>query len=530
MATDGPGRQTQAAPAPAPTLLPAPPAALAASPPTPPPPPLDPGPGLDKACPASAPPADNASKRQLFRLAASAPLFPLMPGDTLTLELSPQGAPKPGAPLTAVRATLSVNGQLLRRVSLPTSALGAAKLYPFLTLPPGAAVSIHAAHTPAPFFAWTSPTLATAETQLCDLDTCVRFSLPMASPPSEQEQGPPQPLPVLEFLGNAPLSGPGTCRWTLQLANSLGDSAAHVFVGVSAPQACDPLRADGPALTAAFAREAADAPSGWRGASGKPPPPPTRRASGDAASSPALLPPVPRHGVWVKLPAPQAPAGAAPARDAPPLPPDPEGSCVQFAAASAPACSITVELDRDTETARFFRNGRSMGAPIKHLSGPLVPALAFQRTGAAQKVYAALVTVAPIAAVDASWDVASKAGDVVVEGPGVCKVADEIGYSGVRLSQGFAHGQHMWLVKVVRRGRGAARTVQAAAPACSIGAKHAAGGRSRCMLAARPTVKSACHSQRAAPVRCRWPSTTASSSASRGVMQTWRQTRRWGRK
>lgn len=202
----------------------------------PPPPPrpswAQPGPGASRASPATPTAVDSPSRKPLYSAAATSTLAPLRKGDVLSLDLAPR---EDGQPV--IVATFGHNGSVVHRASLPCAAIAALQMYPFVTVPRGATVSLHEALTPSPLFTWYSPSSATADISMADLDTCVKYSSPAtpSPPPVSGPNGTPGggasgSGATSDFHGATALAG-GRHRWTVQLDN-LGAAAGYVFVGL----------------------------------------------------------------------------------------------------------------------------------------------------------------------------------------------------------------------------------------------------------------------------------------------------------
>jgi hypothetical protein len=321
-------------------------------------------------------------------------------------------------------------------------------------------VSLHEALTPSPLFTWYSPTSATADIQMADLDTCVKYNTTAAT----------NAAGVGEFHGSTTFTG-GRHRWTVQLDN-MGPHPGHVFVGLvhaeqsqapsssilaaSLPQAlagralgaAQQQQAPGAAAPGAVAPDAVAASPGAPVAAAAV----AAGAAAVAGSSSAMAvaaggllapPAAPRGkwGVWVKLPGnnPTAPGGAA----TPPL-----DGCVQTVESSSNHCCITVDLDLIGGYAKFFRNGHLLGSAFTGLVAPISPALAFLQ-GANQHLQAGLVNITKLQQLDLEWNAEACSGDLRISGRSVQKVSEVFGdYSTVLANQGFISGVHLWLVKV----------------------------------------------------------------------------------
>lgn len=248
-------------------------------------------------------------------------------------------------------------------------------------------VSLHEALTPSPLFTWYSPTSATADIQMADLDTCVKYNTAANTISSG----------VSEFHGSTTFTG-GRHRWTVQLDN-MGQLPGHIFVGLvnSEPNQAPSSSILASALPAAISSRMLAIPgsplAAQPAAAGGVPVSPAAAAAVSAAASPAgtsaaaaaagiaalgqLGPAGPqqrRWGVWVKLPGAPS-AGAAPAQATAAVPP--KLGDVQFVESVNNHCCITVDLDLIGGYAKFFRNGHLLGQAFTGLTAPISPALAF---------------------------------------------------------------------------------------------------------------------------------------------------------
>ena len=258
-----------------------------------------------------------------------------------------------------------------------------------LCLQPGMVVSLHEALTPSPLFTWYSPTSATADIQMADLDTCVKYNTAATT----NSNG------VSEFHGSTTFTG-GRHRWTVQLDNA-GQHAGHIFVGLvssepgQAPSssilaATLPTVLAGRALGAngmpsAGATPAAAAQAGLPGSSTASAAPviadavPVAAAAAGASSmtgaglttATSLSLQRGKWGVWVKLPG----VLGANSLTVPHQPPR-EGN-VQVVESQSNHCCITVDLDLIGGYAKFFRNGHLLGQAFTGLAAPISPSLGF---------------------------------------------------------------------------------------------------------------------------------------------------------
>ncbi len=413
--------------------------------------------GPNKANPLTAMSVDNPSRKALYAICATACVTRPAKGDILSMDLSPK---EDGQPVIMV--TLAHNGEVLMRAALPCASIAALQMYPIITALPGMVVSLHEALTPSPLFTWYSPTSATADIQMADLDTCVKYNTTTAA----------NAAGVSEFHGSTTFAG-GRHRWTVQLDN-MGALPGHIFVGLvhseqnQAPSssilaATLPQALAGRALGAAQQQQ-----SGSGGAAGSPAAA-AAMAAAAAASSPnsaaaaasvattaaaatalsaggatpmvgVTEPARGKWGVWVKLPGSSsgASAGASPPAD----------GFVQSVESSSNHCCITVDLDLIGGYAKFFRNGHLLGSAFTGLTAPISPALGFFQ-GANQHLQAGLVNITKLQQLDLEWNTEACSGDLRIAGRTVHKVSEVFGdYSTVLANKGFISGVHLWLVKV----------------------------------------------------------------------------------
>jgi hypothetical protein len=394
--------------------------------------------GPNKANPVSSVAVDNPSRKALYAICATACVARPARGDILSMDLSPK---EDGQPVIMV--TLAHNETVLLRAALPCASIAALQMYPFITALPGMVVSLHEALTPSPLFTWFSPSSATADIQMADLDTCVKYNTTAATTATG----------VSEFHGSTTFTG-GRHRWTVQLDN-MGALPGHIFVGLvhaepsSAPSSSI-LAATLPQALAGRALGAAQQQVGAAGAlspSAVPPvamPPAVASSSGSPAPAVAEAGAAPgpargKWGVWVKLPG----SSGATAGASPPL----DGS-VQSVESSSNHCCITVDLDLIGGYAKFFRNGHLLGSAFTGVTAPIAPALGFLQ-GANQHLQAGLVNITKLQQLDLEWNTEACSGDLRIAGRGVQKVSEVYGdYSTVLANKGFISGVHLWLVKV----------------------------------------------------------------------------------
>lgn len=247
----------------------------------------------------------------------------------------------------------------------------------------GMVVSLQEALTPSPLFTWYSPTSATADIQMADLDTCVKYNTAATT----NSNG------VSEFHGSTTFTG-SRHRWTVQLDN-MGPQPGHIFVGlVNSEQHQAPsssiLAAALPTVVSSRVPalpggpSTADATASLNHSnSGATVNPAETAAALSSSLGPvnALVQPGMQQrkwGVWVKLPgAPAAGAAAAPVNTAVP----PRFGDVQFVESVSNHCCITVDLDLIGGYAKFFKNGHLLGQAFTGLTAPISPALAFLQVG-----------------------------------------------------------------------------------------------------------------------------------------------------
>jgi hypothetical protein len=411
--------------------------------------------GPNKANPVTPMSVDNPSRKPLYAICATACVARPAKGDILSMDLSPK---EDGQPVIMV--TLAHNGDVLLRAALPCASIAALQMYPFITALPGMVVSLHEALTPSPLFTWYSPTSATADIQMADLDTCVKYNTTASAAAGG----------VSEFHGSTTFTG-GRHRWTVQLDN-MGAAPGYIFVGLvtsegsqapsssvlaaSLPQALagralgaaqqqqqpggSPASASPAAAAAAAAAVAAAAAASTSAAvaaaAGAPLP---FGAALGTPSGAAPEPPRGKWGVWVKLPGHNASAPSV----TPPL----DGS-VQCVESSSNHCCITVDLDLIGGYAKFFRNGHLLGSALTGLTPPISPAMGFLQ-GPSQHLQAGLVNITKLRQLDLEWNGDACSGDLRITGRSVQKVSEVFGdYSTVLANKGFISGVHLWLVKV----------------------------------------------------------------------------------
>ncbi|WIA29279.1 hypothetical protein OEZ86_011784 [Tetradesmus obliquus] len=173
---------------------------------------------MNKAHPTTPVTVQNPSQKPLYAICTTATVARVTKGDVLSMDLSPK---EDGQPVIMV--TLSHNDSVLLRAALPCASIAALQMYPFVTVLSGMVVSLHEALTPSPLFTWYSPTSATADIQMADLDTCVKYNTAANTISSG----------VSEFHGSTTFTG-GRHRWTVQLDN-MGQLPGHIFATAAVP-------------------------------------------------------------------------------------------------------------------------------------------------------------------------------------------------------------------------------------------------------------------------------------------------------
>ncbi len=166
---------------------------------------------------------DSVSRKPLYMISSTSTHRTVEPGDVLSLELAPREDKQP-----VIMATLKLNDCVLLQSSLPCSIISSLQMYPFVTVQPGMSVSLHEATTPSPLFTWYSPTVNGApETQLCELDTCVKYHTAATTPANLSPLGYGASV---DFHGSTVFTS-GRHRWTVQLDN-YGPHPTHIYVGI----------------------------------------------------------------------------------------------------------------------------------------------------------------------------------------------------------------------------------------------------------------------------------------------------------
>ncbi len=74
-------------------------------------------------------PLENSSRKALYAICAATPMVRPVPGDVLSLDLSPK---EDGQPVIVV--TFSHNTTPVLRVALPCASIAALQMYPFITV------------------------------------------------------------------------------------------------------------------------------------------------------------------------------------------------------------------------------------------------------------------------------------------------------------------------------------------------------------------------------------------------------------
>lgn len=357
-------------------------------------------------------PVDNSSRKPLYSMICASTGRAVQAGDILSLELSPK---EDGQPV--IVATLSLGDTVVLQASLPCSAIAALQMYPYVTVNSGITIALHEASTPSPLFTWFSPTSSTADIQLADLDTCVKYNSSTTTTP---------PTGLSEFHGSTTFNS-GRHRWTVQLDNT-GNLPSHIFVGLvnAEPSTTTPsnvlsniaqplaqrLSSSGASSSAAAAAAAAESATG-----SVTPPRPTQR-----------------WGVWVKLPG-IVQSNNLPYNLSAPVPPR-EG-VVQMVESTSSHCCITVDLDLNHNYAKFFRNGHLLGSAFTNITGPICPALSFLQ-GTNQHCQAGLVNITKLKQLDLEWSSTACSGDLRLNGnKTITKVSEVFGdYSTVLANHG----------------------------------------------------------------------------------------------
>ena len=166
---------------------------------------------------------DSHSRKPLYMVCSAAVPQALGLHDTLTVELAPREDKQP-----VIVATLRINNTVVVQQSLPCSQISSLQMYPFVTVQPGMAVSLHEAVTPSPLFTWYHPSGSNlADVTLAELDTCIKYHS-QANAPAPLHNGSGV---AVDYTGSATFST-GRHRWTVQLDN-FSSTPTHVFVGVA---------------------------------------------------------------------------------------------------------------------------------------------------------------------------------------------------------------------------------------------------------------------------------------------------------
>ncbi|KAG2432997.1 hypothetical protein HXX76_008725 [Chlamydomonas incerta] len=407
-------------------------------------------------------PVDNVSRKPLYMISSTSTSRPVQAGDVISLELAPREDKQP-----VIMATLKLNDVMMLQSSLPCSIISSLQMYPFVTVLPGMSVSLHEATTPSPLYTWFSPTPNGApETQLCELDTCVKYHTSATTPVNLSPQGTGA---AVDFHGSTVFTS-GRHRWTVQLDN-YGPHPTHIYVGI-VTSSMDTPAANGSNILANFAGplrsltssgNAASAgagpssagPGGVRPALGLGGAAGAGGAAGEAGPSTSVAgadapPSVPRPqgkwGAWMRLPGTNAANNANPS----PLnaPPPPRDGLAHFAESSSAHCFITVDLDLNAGYVRFFRNGHLIVSAFTGVSAPVSPAIGFVQAPGLH-CQAGLVNLTKLRQLDLRWNSENCSGDLRLNGHSVSKVSEVYGdYSTVLANQGFISGVHLWLIKV----------------------------------------------------------------------------------
>lgn len=380
-------------------------------------------------------PLDNSSRKQLYPIACTVGAQAPRRGDIMSLVLTPR---EDGQPVIMV--TLSLNDAVVHTVNLPCSAIAPLQMYPFVTVHGGVTVALQEALTPSPLFTWFSPTQSTADIQMADLDTCVKYNAPNGATTT--------PGGISEFHGSTSFSG-GRHRWTIQLDN-MGTQPGWIYVGLVNVEPCTAVS------TANLSASLSSLPAGMRsmGAANVPTSPAGAGPSTSVFGPPSPMdiapaaapPPRGKWGVWVKLPVASSLQNLPSAQHVPPSPII-EGQAHVMESQSSHCC-ITCDLDLIHSTARFFRNGHPIGTPFSGLVRPISPALGFQQA-ASQHLQAGLVNITKLRQLNMEWNTEACSGDLRITGRGISKISEVFGdYSTVLANTGFISGVHLWLIKV----------------------------------------------------------------------------------
>ncbi|GLI63892.1 hypothetical protein VaNZ11_007009 [Volvox africanus] len=431
-------------------------------------------------------PVDSVSRKPLYMISSASTHRTVEPGDVLGLELAPREDKQP-----VIMATLKLNEAVLLQSSLPCSIISSLQMYPFVTVLPGMSVSLHEATTPSPLYTWYSPMPNGApETQLCELDTCVKYNTSATTPVNLSAQGCGTSV---EFHGSTVFTS-GRHRWTVQLDN-YGPHPTHIYVGIvtsslDAPTSNGsnilanvggPLRALttsntvagtsgstagalAPSVVAASGNGIAvpvssgigsmrmvsagpNSTSLAAGSSAEAGLAQTVAAGPNGADATKSIPrPQGKWGAWMRLPGTNAANNANPS----PLnaPPPPRDGLAHMAESSSAHCFITVDLDLNAGYVRFFRNGHLIVSAFTGVSAPVSPAIAFVQAPGLH-CQAGLVNLTKLRQLDLRWNSENCSGDLRLNGHSVSKVSEVYGdYSTVLANQGFISGVHLWLIKV----------------------------------------------------------------------------------
>lgn len=258
---------------------------------------------------------DSVSRKPLYMISSTSTHRTVEPGDVLSLELAPREDKQP-----VIMATLKLNDSVLLQSSLPCSIISSLQMYPFVTVQPGMSVSLHEAATPSPLFTWYSPTVNGApETQLCELDTCVKYHTAATTAVNLSPLGYGTSV---DFHGSTVFTS-GRHRWTVQLDN-YGPHPTHIYVGIVTSSLEAPT-ANGSNILASFggplrALTGAAAAGGSVGASGS-----GASGFGGAGRAPAVDGPGPSGSGSVAGPSGGVGSGAQSGADAAPSVPRPQG-------------------------------------------------------------------------------------------------------------------------------------------------------------------------------------------------------------
>lgn len=223
-------------------------------------------------------PVDSVSRKPLYMISSTSTHRTVCVGDVLTIDLAPREDKQP-----VITATLKLNDTVLLQSSLPCSIISSLQMHPFVTALSGMSLSLHEAVTPSPLFTWYAAVPNGApETQLCELDTCIKYHTAATTPAL---LGPHGCGNSVEFLGSTTFTG-GRQRWTVQLDN-YSAHPTHIFVGIATSALDAPASSNNSNILASFAGPLRSLSAGAGGAGLAPGAGPS--TSQAAAASPAAL-------------------------------------------------------------------------------------------------------------------------------------------------------------------------------------------------------------------------------------------------